>query len=234
MSTKSRERAAGSGPLETAEPRLLRYQHVYDLVLDLIDERDLREGDKLPSTAELAKLADVSIISVRRALDELGARRARSFDTREWAPLSPRSGLVSEPARRRGRFSARSPAADRGAALENRTAGSPWSDCPARTTRRRLGIDAGQPVWKITRLRNSESAPKILRLRAVLPLSRVTAIDEDYLAGGGSLYGFLHDRYGLVDDFVEQSLEVDHPNAWERSTSVSLAQGQRVRSVVLF
>ncbi len=213
MSTKSRERAAGSGSLEAVEPRLLRYQHVYDLVLDLIDERDLREGDKLPSTAELAKLADVSVISVRRALDELahGGKIVRHQGVGTF--VAPQR-LVSEPARP-GALLGTISRGGQGAALETELLGVVVG-LPSANHAQALGIDAGQPVWEITRLRTLESAPKILE-RAVLPLSRVTAIDEDYLAGGGSLYGFLRDRYGLVDDFVEQSLEVDHPNAWERS-----------------
>src|ERR1700750_1580415 len=49
----------------------LRYQYVYDLVLSIMAERGLRPGDRLPSTTELAAIAEVSTISVRRALDEL-------------------------------------------------------------------------------------------------------------------------------------------------------------------
>ena len=51
--------------------RKLRYQQVQELVLTIMAERDLRPGDRLPSTTELADIADVSTISVRRALDEL-------------------------------------------------------------------------------------------------------------------------------------------------------------------
>ena len=61
--------------LKAGEPvaagRELRYQRVYDMVLRFIEEEGLQPGDKLPSTAELTKMADVSVISVRRALDEL-------------------------------------------------------------------------------------------------------------------------------------------------------------------
>ncbi|MBI3690920.1 MAG: GntR family transcriptional regulator, partial [Mycolicibacterium aromaticivorans] len=51
--------------------RKLRYQHVYDLVLGIMADRGLQPGDRLPSTTELAEIAGVSGISVRRALDEL-------------------------------------------------------------------------------------------------------------------------------------------------------------------
>lgn len=212
MSTKPHERATGSGSIGGVAPRTLRYQHVYDLVLDLIDEHDLREGDKLPSTAELAKLADVSVISVRRALDELahGGKIVRHQGVGTF--VAPQR-LVSEPARPGallGTISRAGQEAAMGTELLSVLVG-----LPSPNHAEALGIDVGQPVWEVTRLRTLDSAPKILE-RAVLPLSRVSAIDEEYLAAGGSLYGFLRDRYELVDDFVEQSLVVDHPNAWER------------------
>jgi GntR family transcriptional regulator len=57
--------------VRTKLDRKLRYQHVYDLVLAIMAERDLKSGDRLHSTTELAEIAQVSTISVRRALDEL-------------------------------------------------------------------------------------------------------------------------------------------------------------------
>lgn len=61
----------GAGSRAKGSQRALRYQHVYDLVVAMIEEQGMRPGDQLPSTAELAELAGVSVISVRRALDEL-------------------------------------------------------------------------------------------------------------------------------------------------------------------
>jgi GntR family transcriptional regulator len=40
-------------------------------VLEIMADQGLEAGDRLPSTTELADAADVSAISVRRALDEL-------------------------------------------------------------------------------------------------------------------------------------------------------------------
>ena len=53
--------------------RKLRYQHVYDLVLHIMAERGLKPGDRLPSTTELAGIAEVSI-DIRTT----GARRTRA------------------------------------------------------------------------------------------------------------------------------------------------------------
>ena len=62
------------GP-RAAPPRLPRaallYERVVDLVEQLIADRGLRPGDMLPTYTELAEQAGVSLITVRRALDEL-------------------------------------------------------------------------------------------------------------------------------------------------------------------
>ncbi|MGD0998875.1 MAG: GntR family transcriptional regulator, partial [Thermoleophilia bacterium] len=52
-------------------PRRLRYQDVMAMVERLIGEQRLAPGDLLPSRAELAAMAGVSSITVRRALAEL-------------------------------------------------------------------------------------------------------------------------------------------------------------------
>ena len=209
----------------TPSTRPLRYQHVYDLVLELIDERGLREGDRLPSTAELAELAGVSVISVRRALDELshGGKIVRHQGVGTF--VAPQR-LVSEPAHP-GALLDTITRDGQGAALTTELL-SVVVGLPSSNHAEALGIDAGQPVWEITRLRTIGAEPKILE-RAVLPLSRISAIDEEYLRAGGSLYGYLRDRYGLSDDFVEQSLQVDHPNAWEREKLGLSSQSSVVR-----
>lgn len=194
--------------------RALRYQHVYDLVLTLIEEQDLREGDKLPSTAELAQLAGVSVISVRRGLDEL-AHAGKIVRHQGVGTFVAPQRIVSVPFRP-------------GALLE--TMSGPHANVefstellgivvglPSANHAEALSVGQGEPVWEISRLRTLGGVPKVLE-KAVLPLSRVPAIDESGLAAGGSLYGFLQERYDLVDDFVEQSLEVDHPTTWERES----------------
>ncbi len=65
------------------------------------------------------------------------------------------------------------------------------------------------------RRRSLGTTPAILE-QAVLPLSLVPAINESDLQAGDSLYTLLAERYGLRDDYAEQSLEVDKPTAAER------------------
>ncbi|TAM66612.1 MAG: GntR family transcriptional regulator [Microbacteriaceae bacterium] len=216
---------AGRATTGSGKGRALRYQRVYDLVLQIIDENDLREGDKLPSTSELAQQAGVSVISVRRALDEL-AHVGRIVRHQGVGTFVAPQRIVSEPARPGALLETMS-GTDADTVLTTELLGVAVG-LPSANHAEALGIEAGQPVWEISRLRVLGSVPKVLE-RAVLPLSAVPAIDEDYLAGGGSLYGYLKEHYGLSDDFVEQSLEVDHPNSWEREQLAVKASDTVVR-----
>ncbi len=75
-------RAAASGRIRRIDQRSdpgiadvgetgLLYERVVALVEQLIADRGMAPGDRLPRYAELAELAGVSMITVRRALDEL-------------------------------------------------------------------------------------------------------------------------------------------------------------------
>lgn len=193
-------------------PRLLRYQHVYDLVISLIEERGLKPGDRLPSTTELAELSDVSIISVRRALDELD-RNGKIVRHQGLGTFVAPERIASHP-QAPGTLLDTLGAQGRGGELTtelvNLIVGTPSVQHAAA-----LRIAAGTPVWEVRRRRMLGSTPKVLEW-AVLPLSVVPSLEDAGLDEGGSLYTFLAERYGLIDEFVEQALEVDKPTPWER------------------
>lgn len=203
-----------ASPGAAGEPgRTLRYQQVYDRVLELIDEGGLTGGDRLPTSAELARMTGVSLISVRRALDEL-ERAGRIRRHQGVGTFVAPERILTDPARS-------------GELLETLVEDSSTHPLttrllavgvgmPSENLVRALGIEPGQPVWEVNRLRSLGSAPAILE-QAVLPLSLVPTLDEADLAAGGSLYRFLQDRYGLRDDYVEQALEVDQPTVDERA-----------------
>jgi len=65
-----RGRGKGPGPPGRAGSGLL-YEQVVSYIEQLVAERGLAPGDMLPTHAELAELTGVSLITVRRALDEL-------------------------------------------------------------------------------------------------------------------------------------------------------------------
>jgi len=204
--------AEGRGIRPDAPARVLRYQHVYDLVVAMIEERGMQPGDQLPSTAELAELAGVSVISVRRALDEL-THRGRIVRHQGVGTFVAPPRIVSEPSRPGALLQTLRGPAD-GVSLQTELVGLVVG-IPSATHATALGIDAGAPVWEVTRLRRLRGAPKVLE-RAVLPLGLVPSLDEAHLRAGGSLYEFLVDRYGLRDEFTEQAIEVDEPTGWER------------------
>jgi DNA-binding GntR family transcriptional regulator len=221
----------GSSP--AGGDRKLRYQQVQELVLSIMTEHDLRPGDRLPSTTELAEIADVSTISVRRALDELErAGRIHRHQGLGTFVAEPRIG--ADPTRPGELLQTltdnqgRSPSVT--TALITMSVG-----LPSATIAAALGVDEGQPTWEIWRRRTigqGAGADRILE-RAVLPLSRVPSIDRDRLAAGESLYRFLQERYGLTDEYTEQAFEVDTPNSWE-SDQLELDPGElvvRIRGV---
>ncbi len=212
----ARYRGLVTPPQRAAHPpapqRVLRYQHVYDLVVSLIEERGLKAGDRLPSTTELAELANVSIISVRRALDELD-RNGKIVRHQGLGTFVAPDRIASHP-QAPGTLLDTLRGQERGGEFETELVslivGTPSSQHAAA-----LRIAEGTPVWEVWRRRMLGSTPKVLE-RAVLPLSIVPSLDDARLGEGGSLYTFLAERYGLVDEFVEQALEVDKPTPWER------------------
>jgi GntR family transcriptional regulator len=205
--------------------RKLRYQAVYDWVLDYIASKGLASGDKLPSSTEIASLTKVSLISVRHALDKLEhagkIQRHQGIGT-----FVARDRIVSEP-NRSGRLLETLTPSGKGPQLTTEVL-SINVGLPSPEIAKALSIAAGQPVWEIIRRRSLGGAPAILE-QAVLPLSIVPALDEKELAAGDSLYRLLAERYGLSDDYAEQSLEVDKPAANERDALGLGARDQVVR-----
>lgn len=192
--------------------RKLRYQHVYDLVLGIMAERGLQPGDRLPSTTELAEIAGVSGISVRRALDEL--ERAGKITRRQGLGTFVAEPRIASDPTRPGELLHTLLDNELGLPTVRTALISIGVGLPSMTIATALGVDPGQPVWEIWRKREIGGTDKILE-RAVLPLDRVPAIDHDLLADGGSLYRFIEERYQLTDEYTEQAFEVDTPSSWE-------------------
>jgi DNA-binding GntR family transcriptional regulator len=196
--------------------RKLRYQQVQDLVLSIVAEQGLQPGDRLPSTTELAGIADVSTISVRRALDELErAGRIKRHQGLGTFVAEPR--IASDPTRPGELLQTLLDQGSRPSSVITSLL-SVSVGLPSSAIASALGVQAGQPVWDIWRMRaiaGPKGVPGRILERAVLPLSRVPAIDQDGLARGESLYRFIEDRYGLTDEYTEQAFEVDTPSSWE-------------------
>lgn len=210
-------------PDEPGAERQLRYQRVYEYVLELIRAERLKPGDRLPSAPELAARTGVSMISVRRGLEEL-EREGRVSRHQGVGTFVGSGRIVTEPSRGGELLATLSDTAARPKVrteLLGVTVGT-----TSRTIARALAISASEPVWEVRRLRRVGGSAAILE-RAVLPLSRVPALDEGYLRVGKSLYTYLNERYGLHDDYVEQAFEVDRPLPEERQV-LGLGRGEHV------
>lgn len=212
MMTPAVGKDAGIGKGGSDTGPALRYRHMYDLVVGLIQDQRLHDGDRIPSTPELARLGQVSIITVRRALDDL-EREGRIIRRQGLGTFVASPRLVSEPSHPGPLLSTlRTSQAE--IKLDTRLIGLAVG-MPTAAQATSLNIDRGQPVWEVTRVRLLDEEPKVLE-RAILPLSLVPSLDKDLLAAGGSLYTFLSEQYDLTDESVEQAIEVDDPDKWER------------------
>ena len=210
---------------QASEPRKLRYEVAYDLVVDLINSHGLRPGDKLPSATELARLSGVSMISVRHALDKLEnegrIRRHQGIGT-----FVARERIVSEPTRS-GELLQTLTDADHGPELSTKVLRI-GVGLPSESVGKALAIDAGQPVWEVLRLRSLASRPAIIE-QAIMPLSLVPSLDQSRLAKGDSLYRFLAETHGLSDEHSEQFFEVAQSNKFERDSLDLSARDNVVR-----
>lgn len=215
----------GRGGRAPADRPAFRYEQVMDLVEAMITERGLGPGDRLPPSHELAHLAGVSLISVRRALDEL-EQTGRVVRHQGVGTLVASPRIVSEPGRSGGLLATLTDG-EGPAAVTTRLL-SIARGMPSPTIARTLGVGAGEPVWEIKRLRLIQARPAILE-RAVLPLALVPELDDRTLRAGGSLYGFLAERYGLRDDYEEQYLHVGPVSMAEGRLLALSARSQVVR-----
>jgi GntR family transcriptional regulator len=197
----------------TARPRrsALLYEDVIALIGRLISEGGLGPGDKLPSQRELAELAQVSLITVRRALEELErdgrVRRHQGLGTFLTGPK-----ILSDPSRtgRLGVTLGDAGEADRvGTKLLEIAQYLPSADVAAA-----LGVDPADHVWRVRRVRTIADKPSIAEL-AMIPVHLAPDLDAVYR--GGSLYETLRSSYGLDDDYEEQVLDVIAPTAEVRA-----------------
>ncbi len=193
-------------------PGQLRYEQVIDLIERLIADGPLAPGSLLPSNAELAEMAGVSLITVRRAVDECAHAglvvRHQGVGTFVAPPR-----LISDPARAGGLLSTLTGSGGR-LAVSTRLL-SVERGITSSTVARLLEIQPVEPVWRVERLRLIRGRPMIYE-QALVPVRLAPVMDAELLAAGASLYALLEERYGLQDDSEESFLEVTEPSRRER------------------
>jgi GntR family transcriptional regulator len=209
---------------DSGDRRPLRYEIVRDMILGIIDAEDLAPGDRLPTSAELAEKSGFSLISVRRALDEL--ERAGVVQRQQGVgTFVARTRIVSEPARSGNLL--RTLEGDGGTSLVTELV-SMRVGLPSPTVAANLRIGVGLPVWEVVRRRLLDGRPVMSEI-AMLPMALVPALDKDHLAEGESLYAYLAEQYDLVDEHEEQFLEVTVPTDLERQRLAVAARDLVVR-----
>jgi GntR family transcriptional regulator len=193
-------------------PRRLRYQDVMAMIERLIADEQLGPGDLLPSRAELAATAGVSLITVRRALNEL-QQDGRVHSHQGVGTFVARPRIVSAPGRAGGLLGTL--AEEHGAHEILTRVLDVTRGRPSQTVAHALQLEPGAEVWRIRRLRVIDGRPMIVE-QAVIPVALAPDLNARTAEAADSLYRLLARRYGLEDDYEEQFLEVVAPSPDER------------------
>ena len=206
----------------------LRYEQVVALVEHLITERGLVPGDLLPSYTELADQAGVSLITVRRALDEL-ERTGRVRRHQGVGTFVARPPGYFDPARA-GRLLTTLVKDDKDGgptASSTRMLGL-CRGRPSADLCRALRIEPAEEVWRMRWLRLLDGKPAVLAT-SVIPVQLAPALDR-LAEGPDGPHDLLATAYDLVEAYVEQYLEVS-ASTEEEAGLLELPEGTLVARI---
>ena len=176
------------------------YHQVYLDLRAMIDDGGWQTGHRLPPERELARENGVSMITVRRALDEL-AREGRLERTRGRGTfvLAPRIDRdLDEP------LSFSEEMHRRGLSPTTRLIGS-RPEVATELVAAALELEPGSPMLFVERLRVADGDPFLLE-RAYLPAERFPGLlSSDFEVG--SLYQILEERYGVHVSRTRETFE---------------------------
>ena len=179
-----------------------KYHQLQEILLDLV-ESELGVDAPIPSERDLADRFKLSRMTVRQAIDGLvvDGRLYRiqgrgTFVARQKTDLQIRLASFTEDMRSRGmRASSRVLAFERVPATPQLA--------------RDLEIPIGEPVLRLERLRVADGIPMSVE-RTHVPEKLVPGLLEAGMVD--SLYATLEERYGLVLDWGEQTIEATTPD----------------------
>jgi GntR family transcriptional regulator len=174
----------------------LLYQQVVSYIEQLVSERGLAPGDMLPTHAELAELTGVSLITVRRALDELEragkVRRHQGLGT-----FLARPRIVTEPTRAGSLLGTlAADGAGRGAKSLDTRILAMRRGLPSADIARALQIWPDSQVWQLRRQRRIDGEPAVVET-SIIPTALTPELDRLVTGLRGSLYDLLGREYGL-------------------------------------
>ena len=176
------------------------HHQVYQDLRAALDDREWAAGDRLPTERELARRYGCSLITVRRALDEL--RREHRLTRTQG-----RGTFVSQPAIERdllGSASFNEEMTAAGLEPETRTVTARKEPASERVAQA-LGLRLGAPTIYLERLRIASSEPLLLE-QAHLPGVRLRGLLEHDLEAN-SLYEILASRYGAQVVRTRETIE---------------------------
>lgn len=200
---------------------MTRYEQTVRLIQQYMADHDLRPGDRLPPETELAKLAGVSLITVRRAMAELASRGMVRRE--QGRGTFVQATLIDAETTRLG-------------SLRETLGGDHLLETVlVGITRRRanpqeralLDLARGDMVWEVLRLRTIDREPMIFEIARV-PVVRAPLLDSDLAQdGSASLYRLLAQTYGLEEAYEEQTLTVETADSRARQY-LHVREGQHV------
>jgi DNA-binding GntR family transcriptional regulator len=178
------------------------YEKTIAFVLQYIDEKKLAEGAQLPTETQIAALAGVSLVTVRRALSELSVqgvvRREQGRGTFVARPRVNAETTKIGGLRNGLHLDARSK-------LQTKVL-----SCQARACTEeegvRLGLPAAATVWEISRLRSLSRRPVIWEVSVIPKLLAPDLGSHLEQPDARSLYDLLDEVYGLKEAREEQVL----------------------------
>ncbi|HEY1643428.1 MAG TPA: GntR family transcriptional regulator [Streptosporangiaceae bacterium] len=192
----------------------LLYEQVVQYVEKLVTERGLVPGDLLPTYAELAESVGVSLITVRRALDELEragkVRRHQGLGT-----FLARPRIVTEPTRAGSLLATLAPGGDGAAETIDTRILEMRRGLPSAEVAHALQVRPDAEVWRLRRQRMIDGQPAVVET-SIIPVELAPDLDRLVNRLGGSLYDLLARECGLEDEYEEQYLEVVMPAQQER------------------
>lgn len=186
------------------------YEQTRLQIIQLI--RDGHEpGDLLPTQEELAKKLGASLITIKRAILELG-RDGIIESVRGRGTVVKKTEAILD--RRRGVSSWTESIASLGKTSQN-TVLSLKQEMPEKSIRHHLGIGPREPVIHLERLRSIDDMPVCI-MRNFLPAAKLPGMVDQGLEGD-SLYECLRERYGIYPNTAGESLKARLATAAEQA-----------------
>ena len=188
---------------DSATPKELRitlYENTIEFIRKFIADNKLVQGDRLPSEIEIAAMAGVSLMTVRRAMSELVS--AGALQRIQGRGTFIRSNRIQTESTIIGGL--KQTLALQGIQLTTTLISLEEEKADVELAKK-LSIPVGTGIWKITRLRRFNEVPAV---REVAFIPRILAPDLDTLFSPSteSLYEVLSKFYGLTESLEEQTL----------------------------